>query len=159
MSMSTEPGERLATVSAFWTLPGRISYCPCARAMTRAALGGNPRITDAAELVVSELFSNGCRHTRSGSVNGTLDIGVSTLATGLTLVSVADEGTGPRPGLIDAPRVPRRDGRDLLNRCTGRGLHLVASVADDWGYDPNDRGGTTVWAVFESPLFPRPTTA
>ncbi|MDA2811711.1 ATP-binding protein [Nocardiopsis sp. RSe5-2] len=156
--MSTAPGERIATVSAFWTLPGQISYCPCARALTRAALGVNPRIIDDAELVVSELFANGCRHTRSGSANGTLDIGVSTLSTGLTLVSVADEGAAPRPGLIGGPQVPHRKSRDLLNGRTGRGLHLVASVTDDWGYDPNDRGGTTVWAVFESPLFPRSTS-
>ncbi|GAA1071875.1 ATP-binding protein [Nocardiopsis composta] len=139
------PG-RVATVSAFWTLPGEAGYCPCARAMTRAALSDVPRVAEDAELVVAELFSNGCRHTRSGEAGGSIDLSVNLLADGLTLVSVADEGPpwsapGLRP-LLPAlpPSSPLRTGL--------RGLRLVASVSDEWGCDGNERGGHTVWAAF-----------
>ncbi|WP_046468355.1 ATP-binding protein [Allosalinactinospora lopnorensis] len=146
---------RLTAVSGFYELPGDAAFCPVARRVVRAALADHTRIVDDAELVVSELFGNACRHTRSGE-GGTLGVSVSALVTGLVVVSVADQGPRSTDTTARRERVPRIMPPDPL-AVGWRGLRLVAEVADDWGYDPNDDGGLTVWAVFESPAFSFPT--
>ncbi|MBB6170528.1 anti-sigma regulatory factor (Ser/Thr protein kinase) [Nocardiopsis mwathae] len=136
-------------MSEFKEFPGEPGYCPDARRFVRTVLVDHPRVADDAELVVSELFGNGCRHTRSGQ-GGTLGVGVSALVTDLTVVSVVDQG--PTAADLAARRrpVPVRRPADP-NTLGWRGMHLVSELTDDWGYTPNDDGGLTVWAVFESP--------
>lgn len=136
-----------ATISNFWVFPGETEQCPLARQLVRVALRDRTSIVDDAELVISELFGNGCRHTRSGEPGGTLGVSVSALAAGPALVSVTDEGptrgdraSGRRYWPTVKPMTP-----DTLG---WRGLHLVATIADDWGHTPTDGLGLTVWAAF-----------
>lgn len=140
---------KLTAVSEFREFPGEVTYCPAARQLVRKALADHTRIMEDAELVVSELFGNGCRHTRSGE-GGTLGVGVSALVTGLAVISVADQG--PTSADLDARHTPAPKLMPADQAVIGwRGMHLIAELTDDWGYDPNDEGGLTVWAVFESP--------
>lgn len=84
---------------------------------------------DTAALLTTELVSNAIRHTRDELVltvrleNGRLRVGVS-------------DSSHRRPQLV---RVGERD-------TSGRGLHLVEALADEWGVSPDERGlGKTVW--------------
>ncbi|CAM3804887.1 hypothetical protein GCM10009799_30020 [Nocardiopsis rhodophaea] len=140
---------RLTAVSEFKEFPGEPAYCPDARRFVRTALADHRRVVDDAELVVSELFGNGCRHTRSGE-GGTLGVSVSALVTELTVVSVADQGPTAADLAVGRHPVPVRKPADP-DAFGWRGMHLVSELTDDWGYSPNEDGGLTVWAVFESP--------
>ena len=81
-------------------------------------------------------MSNAIRHTRDELV---LTV---RLAGGRLRVGVADS-SHRRPQLV---QVGKRD-------TSGRGLHLVEALADQWGVDPDGRGlGKTVW--FELPAAP-----
>ncbi|GAA3749454.1 anti-sigma regulatory factor (Ser/Thr protein kinase) [Spinactinospora alkalitolerans] len=143
---------RLNAVTEFKEFPGEIGCCPTVREMVRTALREHRRIVDDAELAVSELFGNACRHTRSGEPGGTLAVSVSALVTGLAVVSVTDQG--PRSADLAAGRHPLPEVKPMDPDALGwRGLHLVAEVTDDWGHTPTDEGGLTVWALFESPAF------
>jgi serine/threonine-protein kinase RsbW len=95
------------------------------------------------ELMVSELATNCIRHTASGFI--------LTLEVEGDVVRVEMTDTGPgRPEV----RFP------LPSEPTGRGLHIVEGLSDEWGVsaDP-DRGGKTVWFVYRvadqsAPAFP-----
>lgn len=88
---------------------------------------------DTAALLTTELVSNAIRHTRDELV---LTV---RLAGGRLRVGVSDS-SHRRPQLV---QVGKRD-------TSGRGLHLVDALADQWGVDPDERGlGKTVW--FELP--------
>lgn len=148
MAAEADPG-RVTTVSGFHQLPGEAAFCPMARRIVRAVLAERPHIADDAELVVSELFSNACRHTRSGQ-GGYLGVSVSILLGGLTVVAVADRG--PRAAGSEERRFPvPRTAPDNATVPGSRGLFLVARLADEWGRDSNEEGGTTVWAAFRTP--------
>lgn len=96
------------------------------------------QLSEDAQLLVSELFTNAVRHTASEKVSCELWL------VGLRLcLEVTDQGGGPdplepRPGTADA------DGE------SGRGLLLVSVLADDWGIRRNLDGGPgsghSVWA-------------
>ncbi len=88
----------------------------------------NPATADAVSLMVSELATNCVRHANSDfTITITID------ATGLR-VEVSDQGDGEPQLRHPGPTEP-----------TGRGLHIVASLADDWGTRTNHNGGSTVW--------------
>ncbi|TDQ53758.1 ATP-binding protein [Actinorugispora endophytica] len=146
--MGPRPFGRLTAVSEFWEYPGEPVWCREVRHRTRAALASFSRVVDEAELVVSELFGNACRHTRSGE-GGKVAVSVSALRTGLVFLSVADDGPRLSPGTRRplAPRVVASD----PDACAFRGLGLVAEVTDDWGYWVTEEGGHAVWALFEPP--------
>ena len=92
-------------------------------------------VLDTAALLTTELVSNAIRHTREE-----LALTVR-LAGGRLRVGVADS-SHRRPQLV---QVGRRD-------TSGRGLHLVAALADEWGVDPDERGlGKTVWFELLAP--------
>ncbi|PSK95721.1 histidine kinase-like protein [Murinocardiopsis flavida] len=146
---------RLVAVSEFWRCPGDPTQCPGLRHRTRTALHAFAHVVDDAELVISELFGNACRHTRSGQ-GGTVAVSISALRTGFVVLTVTDDGplTDPATG---RPRVPRL--ADPAPLAIGhRGLRLVADVCDLWGCSRTDEGGHAVWAAFESPLY-RPFAA
>jgi anti-sigma regulatory factor (Ser/Thr protein kinase) len=89
----------------------------------------SPEAIEAARLLVSELVTNCVLHAHS----------MITLAVHCdgehVAVAVSDDGE-------DLPRV--RD--DVAETDTGgRGLHLVAALASDWGIRPRDDGGKVVW--------------
>ncbi|WP_435859636.1 ATP-binding protein [Streptomyces parvulus] len=100
---------------------------------------GHPHTSTANEtltLITAELAANAVRH---GHVQGR-DFEVRLVATGETLcVEVSD---------TRAERVPPLSPREAPGDAeTGRGLMLVATLADRWGIEPRAMGpGKTVWA-------------
>ncbi|PBC97582.1 anti-sigma regulatory factor (Ser/Thr protein kinase) [Streptomyces sp. Ag82_O1-15] len=86
-----------------------------------------PHFTEAAELLATELVTNAVQHTKGPAAlrlraeNGTLRIGVWDA-----------DPTPPRP-----PRHPTPDAE------TGRGLTLVHSCANTWGWSTNGTSGTS----------------
>jgi anti-sigma regulatory factor (Ser/Thr protein kinase) len=79
-------------------------------------------------LVVSELATNACVHAQSP-----FTVTVERHDLGL-LVEVADDD--PRPVTV----------KPLSKGPSGRGVHIVAAVAKDWGTSPRETG-KAVWAV------------
>jgi anti-sigma regulatory factor (Ser/Thr protein kinase) len=103
--------------------------------------GVEPGLIDDAVLVASELVTNALRHARP-------------LPDGRVTVSWEWAPNG------DAVRLAVRDGGSQASRpslrqpvdadaMTGRGLGIVASVAERWGFDSED-DQTVVWAVLAS---------
>ncbi|MEV0220742.1 ATP-binding protein [Streptomyces sp. NPDC050704] len=88
---------------------------------------GRPDLTDAAELLVTELVTNALRHGRG-------DVRIRAY---LTVDHLRIE---VRDGSHDFP-VPRAA---TVHDEDGRGLSLVDAIADDWGYSPD---GTTTWCI------------
>ncbi|MEU6063138.1 MULTISPECIES: ATP-binding protein [Streptomyces] len=104
---------------------------------------GDPAVQDAV-LLVSELATNVVRHgpPPSSSSRGDphlereFEVAVTALADGSCLIEVSDEGRLE-------PRL-----RVVGDRAeTGRGLHLVESIAAAWGVWSRGRHGKTVWAL------------
>jgi anti-sigma regulatory factor (Ser/Thr protein kinase) len=115
------------------TIPGLVQSVPQARAFVDSILGsGHPR-ADVARLLVSELVTNAVQHTRSRRPGGTVTLVVIDLASGLR-VEVTDEGSTRSVPVV----------RDDMLATDGRGLFLVQSLADEWGY-LREPEGTTVW--------------
>jgi anti-sigma regulatory factor (Ser/Thr protein kinase) len=115
------------------TIAGCEQSVPVARAFLDSILGrGHPR-GDVARLLISELVTNAVQHTESRRPGGTVTLLVIDLAGGIR-VEVSDGGS-PR----SVPVV-----RDDPGATDGRGLFLVQSLADEWGY-LCDGDGTTVW--------------
>jgi len=125
------------------TVAGRAERARVARAFIGGVLGpGHPCGADAA-LLVSELFGNSVRHSRSGAAGGTVTVAVSA-GDGLVRVEVTDRG---------GPEVPElyRAGQGAEG---GRGLQLVAGLAARWGW--RRRGGRTVtWFELRYPFSER----
>jgi serine/threonine-protein kinase RsbW len=91
-------------------------------------------LNDDAGLVLSELFTNAVRYTRSGSVSCEYHLD----ADGLVRIEVADEGGAESEPL---PRVADTDEEG------GRGLLLVAALSRAWGVCAVENGdGRVVWA-------------
>jgi serine/threonine-protein kinase RsbW len=88
-----------------------------------------------AALVVSELVGNAVRHGRA-MLPGTLGVGWQFTDDGLR-VEVTDGGSGVRPTVQTSTGTLE---------VSGRGLGIIAAVADVWGYE-SDVSGTTVWAL------------
>jgi anti-sigma regulatory factor (Ser/Thr protein kinase) len=119
------------------TVAGLAERARVARAFVGGVLGPGHPCKDAAVLLVSELFGNSVRHSRSGSPGETVTVAVRT-GDGVVRVEVTDR-SGPG---VPEPASADRDGEG------GRGLQLVAGLATRWGW--RQRGGRTVtW--FELP--------
>lgn len=94
---------------------------------------------DAAELVMSELFTNALVHTGSEQI-----LCVLRAEEPRTLyVEVADQGGG------SAGPAPRQAGAEDEG---GRGLALVRAMAAAWGDRPGLNGGRVVWAQLSAAL-------
>lgn len=98
--------------------------------MIRSGLGSQAgsMLLDDAALVVSELMTNALR---AGSRIALLTL---TLEPGHLRVAVQDD-VAARPRLMEA----------APGELTGRGLHLVAALSNDWGFTRLARG-KEVWA-------------
>lgn len=109
-----------------------------ARAELRRALGdwGLSSIEGEALLVLSELLTNAVVHAR---VPRGREIETCFRREGDTVWIAVDDADGRRP----VPRPPQADG--------GRGLMLVAALADRWGVSDRDGVGKSVWAVLAAP--------
>jgi anti-sigma regulatory factor (Ser/Thr protein kinase) len=95
------------------------------------AWGLTPLLDDA-QVLVSELVTNALRYGEGAAIEFSLIITLHGL-----LISVND-GSPYRPQLSVVG-----DSSE-----TGRGLFIVAALADDWGVSPD---GTTAWCVLNSP--------
>jgi anti-sigma regulatory factor (Ser/Thr protein kinase) len=120
-----------AAVGESVTLAGRAERARVARRFTGEVLGRGHPCMEVAVLLVSELFSNSLRYSRSGAPGGTVTVAV-TAGGGLVRVEVTDRS---------GPGVPhlRRDDSDTEG---GRGLRLVDGLAAQWGWQRS--GGRTV---------------
>jgi anti-sigma regulatory factor (Ser/Thr protein kinase) len=105
--------------------------------LQRAGFGRE--LSDDAALLASELMGNSIRHARS-LPSHQVQVDWSLDATGVR-IAVTDGGGRDKP-------VPRQA---QLDDTSGRGLTIVAALADDWGVDERpDR--TTVWAHLAAPV-------
>ncbi|KAA1419742.1 ATP-binding protein [Mumia zhuanghuii] len=103
-----------------------------ARSTVRAVVAGmDVRVAGDVELLTSELVTNAIRHGGSQ-----IDLEVVLAANCLT-VTVHDDGEAlPQVGDREVP----------MEAVSGRGLQLVAQVADSWGVaQVPDRAGKRVW--------------
>ncbi len=94
-------------------------------------------------VVVSELLTNALRHAlpRHAEQPDAWPIRVGLLCPGpCVLCAVADP----------SDQVPVVKEPDYLAE-TGRGLHVVASLCDRWGWTAPCRAGKIVWATFLAP--------
>jgi anti-sigma regulatory factor (Ser/Thr protein kinase) len=102
-----------------------------------------PEYLDSAVLATDELFANAVRHARTGP-GDTVTLTIEATEQELR-VTVADHS----PLL---PRLRTADGAEE----SGRGLAIVAALADDWGVSPPDPGtpGKRVWFTLDLGLAP-----
>jgi serine/threonine-protein kinase RsbW len=100
------------------TLAGRAERARVARAFVAALLGHGHPSTDDAALLVSEIFGNSVRHSRSGDPGGTITVAVKITGT-MVRVEVTDLSGPGAPELTSA-------GGDEEGGC---GLQLVAGLA------------------------------
>jgi anti-sigma regulatory factor (Ser/Thr protein kinase) len=89
-------------------------------------------LRDSAELLASELVTNGVLHARS-----TMTLGVIT-GDASVLIAVRDNN-----GSAPSERLPS------LSAESGRGISLVATIARQWGVAP-EAGGKIIWCLIES---------
>ncbi|CAM5610502.1 ATP-binding protein [Streptomyces chartreusis] len=100
------------------------------------AWGLSPDVTEQAEQVVAELAANAALHGRVQSRDFRLALTLDT-TTGVLRIAVTDAKGGQLPV---APTDSAADSE------SGRGLLMVAALADRWGTEPHPPGGKTVWA-------------
>jgi anti-sigma regulatory factor (Ser/Thr protein kinase) len=111
-----------------WTLAHDLSSASEARDLVRAALADLACVDDAV-LIASELVVNAVDH---GSPPVVLEVARTDTQ---AVISVENTGSSPPQLQTPDPHAPR-----------GRGLGIVAGLADDWGWSTN--GDTLrVWAV------------
>ncbi|WP_105973118.1 ATP-binding protein [Streptomyces geranii] len=117
-----------------------VPACPSCAAWVRRTVAANltfwqlSHLLDDAVLATDELFANAVRHTGTSAADS---IGVVLEHTEHELrVTLSD----PSP-LLPRPRTPGTAAE------SGRGLAIVAALADDWGTAPPDPGtpGKKVW--------------
>ncbi|MFC7891537.1 ATP-binding protein [Streptomyces sp. NPDC057381] len=96
----------------------------------------SPVVSDRAEQIVAELAANAALHGRVQSRDFRLTLTHSP-ATDVLRVAVTD-ACGDRLPVTDFVMPPDDE--------SGRGLLIVAALADRWGSEPYPPGGKTVWA-------------
>lgn len=130
------------TVLASWELPGRPEFVSVARAFLRVLLAEHPQV-DTVEWLLSEVFSNSVQHSTSGTHDrGTVCVGLSSRADGWIRLEVADEGG------LTAPEDRAGD----LNAESGRGWHLVKTLAEECGSEAGGWGRITWFTMGSEPL-------
>jgi Histidine kinase-like ATPase domain len=153
--MNGDPRPALDPVPAGWASPPRIATrllgagpgsVRAARDFTVATLhrwGAAERSSDIA-LVMSELLTNALRHAGSGDTGPRRPVWLGLLQPGpCVLCAVADPS--------EAAPTPQTPG-SLAE--TGRGLHIICALSDQWGYTAPSETGKVVWALFHSRLTP-----
>lgn len=110
-----------------------------ARAFVAKQLRARSVDVEDALLMVSELATNSVRHARSN-----FDITISWPSSRIVRIAVTDHG-----GAADEPRVRNPSAKEP----SGRGLQIVAKLAEEWGTSRRASGGKTVW--FTVPTTPR----
>jgi anti-sigma regulatory factor (Ser/Thr protein kinase) len=105
------------------TLAGRAERARVARHFVSGVLGPGHLCGDDAALLVTELFGNSVRYSRSGAAGATVTVAVRA-GDGVVRVEVTDRSGPGAPELYPA-------GRDAEG---GRGLQMVAALAARWGW-------------------------
>ena len=124
--MTTREAGELRLLAVL-TLPGVTRSVRHARLFLRDTLvpehvaPGDDLLDDMA-LVVGEFAGNGIRHTASGR-GGKIDIALWA-GGGVLRAEVTDEGAGGARPVV----------RDAADGESGRGLHIVAALAERWGH-------------------------
>lgn len=113
------PARAMPKSRVFRGHPARVAE---ARRFVAAVLNGCP-LTDTAVLLTSELVTNALAHTPSGA-GGSFEVIVWRDANSV-LVAVLDDGSDGNPAAVDV---------DLESE-SGRGLGLVAALAECWGHE------------------------
>ncbi len=139
----TAPGEPIVVTGHFRTLfPTTAHGAHTARRAAERWLAAQQERSETrtdddseatASLLVAELTANAARHGRVRGRN-------ARLALTLTSATLRIEVTDARGDHLPVPTEANADGE------SGRGLLLVASLADAWGCEPHHPGGKTVWA-------------
>jgi anti-sigma regulatory factor (Ser/Thr protein kinase) len=109
-----------------------------------ADAGSPPSVLDDVEMVASELLGNAVRHARS-IAGGVLLLGWR-IEDGEITVRVTDGGSGRT--------VEPRETGPMAD--SGRGLHMIETLASSWGVVEHAGGLRTVWAAVPLPTTPRP---
>jgi anti-sigma regulatory factor (Ser/Thr protein kinase) len=125
---SCSPARAMPKSRVFDGHPARVAR---ARRFVAVVLNGCP-LTDTAVLLTSELVTNALAHTPSGT-GGSFEVIIWRDASSV-LVAVLDDGSDRSPATL---------GVDLESE-SGRGLGLVAALADRWG----QQGGMAARAVW-----------
>jgi len=120
--------------------PGTLDQIPHTRRFARYLLADSDHRHDA-ELIAGELAANAVRHTASGQPHGTFIVEIARTTTTIT-IAVYDCGWG------GVPRFGRLFGIDAEY---GRGLAIVAALADEVGYEGDEEVGHRVWARMVQP--------
>ncbi|WP_331449206.1 ATP-binding protein [Streptomyces prasinus] len=103
----------------------------------------SPDITDRAEQIVAELAANAALHGRVQGRDFRLAL-TQDPATGALRIEVTDARGDQYPSPVtDFAASPHDE--------SGRGLLIVAALADRWGTEPYPPGGKTVWAEVSDP--------
>ena len=123
-----------AAVRESVTLAGRAERARAARAFVSEVLGPGHPCGDVAILLVSEIFSNSIRHSRSCAPGETVTVAVIS-GDGTVRVEVTDRAGPGTPELRPADRDAEG----------GRGLQLVAGLAARWGWRRRRGGRMETW--------------
>jgi anti-sigma regulatory factor (Ser/Thr protein kinase) len=111
-----------------------------ARTFTAATLArwGIAERSDDIVVVVSELLTNAVRHAGPGRNWNGQPIRLGLLQPGPCILCAVADPSG------HVPTIRESGGFDE----NGRGLHVVGSLSDDWGWTAPDARGKVVWAMF-----------
>jgi anti-sigma regulatory factor (Ser/Thr protein kinase) len=123
-------------------LRGRPESVKLARDFARETLEawGLRSLEDDVAWVISELVTNALNHGLGPASRSRWSRPIQvrlTMQLAHVLCMVSDPGSGK----------PVRKEPDYLREC-GRGLQVVESCSDRWGWNPLDHGGKVVWAAF-----------
>lgn len=133
-----------------WRLPRHPRSVGRARDLLREQAGSwrlPPEPTEIAVLLLSELATNAVRHAATPAGR---EMGVRLTADEKRL----------RVEVSDASEHPLRPAQASACDETGRGLSIVAALADHWGAHPRPCGiGKTVWFDIAAPVEPSTATA
>lgn len=138
---------RRTVPSSVLRLPHSAAAVGTARRRVRRELvdaGLVPSVLDDVEVVVSELLGNAVRHARA-IAGGVLLLGWR-IEDGEVTVRVTDGGSGRT--------VEPREAGPMSD--SGRGLHIIETLASSWGVVEHAGGLRTVWAALPLPSTPRP---
>ncbi|MED7930910.1 ATP-binding protein [Nonomuraea wenchangensis] len=121
-------------------LPFQADSVKTARDVTRSTLRGwgLHDLSDDAALVVSELVTNAVRYAMRSSGRREIELLLMRVSPHV-LLAVADP----------SDEVPRRKEPDFISE-NGRGLYIVETYSQSWGWDRLARGGKAVWALFRT---------
>jgi anti-sigma regulatory factor (Ser/Thr protein kinase) len=126
------------------TYPGTPANVSAARREVRDFLHRSPRV-DEAELIAAELMSNAILHTPSGKDEGTFTITVQ-YGADWARIEVFDLGTEAWHCILDDGPLTDDIPVSGFAEC-GRGLRMVAAIADEYGHEVSGSQGQTCWAT------------